>query len=237
MAAKFHLDLLGTGFTGARHPHTRRNVTPFLDVLAGAYMVRILPPWFENISKRQVKSPKIYVRDSGIFHALLNLESAAEMRSHPKFGASWEGFAIEELLSTLEFAQPFFWATQRGAELDLLLERGGKRIGVEFKCSDAPGTTKSMHIALEELKLQQLLVVYPGTRVLPIHSKITIMPLAEASRAVAQHLESAPDGTPEGKHQHMASSTIRNRRKNQWREGTREGTRARGQVDRARNND
>ena len=188
MLAHYHGQIWNGAELGRSLGVSEKTARHYLDLLAGAYMVRVLPPWFENISKRQVKSPKIYLRDSGIFHALLNLESAAEMRAHPKFGASWEGFAMEELLSTLEFAQPFFWATQRGAELDLLLERGGRRIGVEFKCSDAPGTTKSMHIALEELKLEHVLVVYPGTRILPIHPKITVMPLAEASRAVTQHL-------------------------------------------------
>jgi len=185
MLAHYHGQTWNGAELGRSLGVTEKTARHYLDLLAGAYMVRVLEPWFENTGKRQVKSPKVYLRDSGLLHALLNLQTATELRGHPKFGASWEGFAMEELLVDLEFAHPFFWATQRGAELDLLLERGGRRIGVEFKCTDTPSTTKSMHIALDELNLELLLVVYPGGRALPLHAKITAMPLAEAKRTLA----------------------------------------------------
>ena len=106
----------------------------YLDILAGAYMVRILPPWFENIRKRQVKAPKIYIRDTGILHALLQLRSMEDLQSHPKLGASWEGFALEQIIGMLETRDACFWATHAGAELDLLVTIRGKHDGFEFVC-------------------------------------------------------------------------------------------------------
>ena len=132
-----------------------------LDILAGAYMVRVVPPWFENVGKRQVKAPKIYIRDSGIFNALLQLRTRDDMQSHPKLGASWEGFALEQVLSALDARDPHFWATHAGAELDLLLMTGGRRIGFEFKFGDAPARTRSMLAAIQDLKLDRLFVIYP----------------------------------------------------------------------------
>lgn len=148
-----------------------------LDILAGAYMVRVLPPWFENIGKRQVKAPKIYIRDSGIFHALLQLPALADIQSHPKLGASWEGFALEQVLSILDADNPSFWATHSGAELDLLLSIGGKRVGFEFKYGDAPGRTRSMLVALQDLKLDRLFVIYPGKQEYDIDEKIAAIPI------------------------------------------------------------
>jgi predicted AAA+ superfamily ATPase len=148
-----------------------------LDILAGAYMVRVLPPWFENISKRQVKAPKIYIRDSGIFHALLQMSTLADIQSHPKLGASWEGFALEQVLSVLAAGDPAFWATHSGAELDLLLTIGGKRFGFEFKYGDAPGRTRSMLVALEDLKLHRLFVVFPGEQEYELDKKIEVLPI------------------------------------------------------------
>ena len=148
-----------------------------LDILAGAYMVRILPPWFENIGKRQVKAPKIYIRDSGIFNALLQLRTLADMQSHPKLGASWEGFALEQVLSVLEVHDPYFWATQAGAELDLFLMTGGRRFGFEFKYGDAPAKTRSMLAALQDLKLDRLFIIYPGDQEYEIDDKIAVVPI------------------------------------------------------------
>jgi predicted AAA+ superfamily ATPase len=150
----------------------------YLDILAGAYMVRILPPWFENISKRQVKSPKIYVRDSGLFHALLGVGDWHALMGHPKAGASWEGFAIEQVLATLRVRDASFWGTHAGAELDLLVTVKGKRFGFEFKLSDAPGTTRSMHVAAESLGLEKLFVIYPGKERYLLAPKIEAVPLA-----------------------------------------------------------
>jgi predicted AAA+ superfamily ATPase len=148
-----------------------------LDILAGAYMVRILPPWFENIAKRQVKAPKIYIRDSGIFNALLQLRTLADMQSHPKLGASWEGYALEQLLSALDVRDPYFWATHAGAELDLLLMIGSRRFGFEFKYGDAPARARSMLVALQDLRLDRLFIIYPGDQEYEIDDKIAVVPI------------------------------------------------------------
>jgi predicted AAA+ superfamily ATPase len=157
----------------------RRTVNHYRDLLAGTFMIRVLPPWFENVGKRLVKSPKIYLRDSGMLHRLLGLNRMMDLRRHPLYGASWEGFALEQTLIAHGGRDAYFWATQRGAELDLLLLRGGKRWGFEFKCTDAPRATRSMHIALEDLRLEHLWAVYPGQQRFPIHEKITALPLRE----------------------------------------------------------
>jgi predicted AAA+ superfamily ATPase len=149
----------------------------YLDILAGAYMVRLLPPWFENISKRQVKSPKVYIRDSGVLHGLLQLGALSDVQSHPKLGASWEGFAIEQIIRLLDTRDAYFWATHGGAELDLLVHAGGKRYGFEFKYSDAPGTSRSMQVAVHDLALTHLWVVYPGGHEYALDERITALPL------------------------------------------------------------
>ena len=154
-------------------------VNHYRDLLAGTFMVRMLPPWFENLGKRLVKSPKVYLRDSGVLHHLLGIGELLELRTHPRYGASWEGFALEQTLIAHGQRDAYFYGTQRGAELDLFLLRRGRRYGFEFKCSDAPGTTKSMHIAIEDLKLEHLWVVYPGTLRYPLAEKITALPLGE----------------------------------------------------------
>ena len=150
-----------------------------LDILTGTYMVRQLAPWHENLKKRQVKAPKVYVRDSGIVHHLLGLESFPELESHPKLGASWEGFALENILAHARTRDAYFWATHAGAELDLLLFRKGKRLGFEFKYSDAPGMTKSLHIALGDLSLDHAWIVYPGRERYRLHEKVEVIPLAD----------------------------------------------------------
>jgi predicted AAA+ superfamily ATPase len=150
----------------------------YLDILCGLFLVRALPPWHENLKKRQVKSPKVYLRDSGLLHFLLGVESMAQLRLHPRRGASWEGFALEQVLMRFGERNAYFWATQRGAELDLLLLRGEKRFGFEFKCADAPGMTRSMHVALEDLKLDALYVIYPGLRRYRLHTKAEALPLS-----------------------------------------------------------
>jgi hypothetical protein len=150
----------------------------YLDILAGAYMVRILPPWFENISKRQVKAPKIYIRDSGILHTLLQLPTLPDVQGHPKLGTSWEGFALEQVLALLETRDTYFWATHSGAELDLLVMIGGKRHGFEFKYSDAPGRTRSMSVAIQDLNLEHLWVLYPGNQDYSLEEKISVTPVS-----------------------------------------------------------
>jgi uncharacterized protein len=148
----------------------------YLDILAGAFMVRVLPPWFENIGKRQVKAPKIYLRDSGILHALLQLPSMADLQGHPKIGASWEGFALDQVIGVLTTRDFYFWATHAGAELDLLVITQSKRYGFEFKYADAPGSSRSMHIALQDLHLEHLWVVYPGTQEYALDDRISVLP-------------------------------------------------------------
>ncbi|HPQ41290.1 MAG TPA: DUF4143 domain-containing protein, partial [bacterium] len=154
--------------------HTVRH---YLDILAGAYMLRVLPPWFANIKKRQVKSPKLYLRDSGILHSLLGLARHRDVSGHPKAGASWEGFALEQFILLNDLRNIYYWRTHAGAELDLLFVHAGKSYGVEFKYSDAPGMTKSMHSALSDLALEHLWVVYPGSETYPIHDRVTVIPL------------------------------------------------------------
>jgi len=154
----------------------------YLDILAGAYMVRVLPPWFENISKRQVKAPKTYIRDSGILHALLQLRTLADLQGHPKIGASWEGFALEHVIGLLETRDAYFWATHAGAELDLLVMASGKRYGFEFKYADAPGRTRSMQSALDDLHLEHLWVVYPGEQEYSLHDRISVIPVDSIPR-------------------------------------------------------
>ncbi len=150
-----------------------------LDLLSGVFMVRQLAPWFENLGKRQVKAPKVYIRDSGLLHALLGLTTQRDLEGHPKVGASWEGYGVEEVIKALRPDEAYYWATHNGAELDLLLFRAGRRIGVEFKRSSAPALTPSMRIAMDDLKLDRLMVVYPGERRFPLAERIEAIPLAE----------------------------------------------------------
>ncbi len=154
-------------------------VRRYLDLLTGVFMVRQLPPWFENLGKRQVKAPKVYVRDSGLLHVLLGVANQRDLEYHPKVGASWEGYAVEEVLKALRPDDAYYWATHGGAEIDLVLFKGGRRIGVECKRSDAPTMTPSMHIALADLKLDELFVVYPGERRYPLAERVEVIPLAE----------------------------------------------------------
>jgi hypothetical protein len=161
---------LGANEKTARH---------YLDILAGAYMIRVLPAWHENIGKRQVKSPKVYFRDSGLLHALLGIRTRERLESHPRYGASWEGFALEQTLSRFGDRHASFWATQRGAELDLMLLHDGRRIGFEFKCTDAPGMTPSLGIARADLGLDRAFVVYPGSRRYALADGIEAVPLSE----------------------------------------------------------
>lgn len=140
-------------------------------------MVRILRPWFENIKKRQIKSPKVYIRDSGIFQTLLNITE--DISLHPKVGASWEGFALEEIIRfhRADSEDCYFWATSNQAELDLLIVRGGQRMGFEFKYTDFPKMTRSIHSALEDLQLDKITVITPGSVDSLIHEKVHVMGL------------------------------------------------------------
>jgi predicted AAA+ superfamily ATPase len=154
-------------------------VRRYLDLMTGVFMVRQLSPWFENLGKRQVKAPKVYVRDSGLLHALLGITNRHDLEHHPKVGASWEGYAVEEVLKALRPDEAYYWATHNGAELDLLLFKEGCRIGVECKRADAPTLTPSMRIALNDLKLDELRVVYPGASRYLLGERVEVVPLAE----------------------------------------------------------
>jgi predicted AAA+ superfamily ATPase len=154
-------------------------VRRYLDLMTGVFMIRQLPPWFENLGKRQVKAPKIYVRDSGLLHALLGIGTPRDLEHHPKVGASWEGYAVEEVLKALRPDDAYFWATHQGAELDLLLFKNGRRIGVECKRADAPTLTASMRITIADLKLDELRVVYPGEKQYSLTKKVEVVPLAQ----------------------------------------------------------
>ena len=144
-------------------------------------MVRQLQPWYANLGKRQVKSPKVYLRDTGLLHYLLGIRSEQELAIHPRNGASWEGYVIEEVLKVVKPDESYFWATHSGAELDLLLFKNGRRIGVECKRMDAPRMTPSMRTAFRDLQLDSLLVIYPGVHPYSLGEKTQAIPLASLS--------------------------------------------------------
>jgi len=158
---------------GLSEPTVRR----YLDLLTGLFMVRQLQPWHENLKKRQVKAPKVYVRDSGLLHQLLGMRTDAGLLAHPKCGASWEGYAIEETIKIVQPDEAYFWATHTGAELDLLLFKGGQRFGVEVKRADAPTLTPSMRIALADLRLDGLAVLYPGKMRYALANRVEAVPI------------------------------------------------------------
>jgi uncharacterized protein len=151
----------------------------YMDLLQDLFMVRQLQPWYANLGKRQVKSPKLYFRDTGLLHYLLGIKSEGELALHPRIGASWEGYVIEEIIKSVRPDEVYFWATHSGAELDLLLLKDQKKIGVECKRMDAPKLTPSMRTAMRDLDLQKLIVVYPGAQPYPLAEKIIVSPLRQ----------------------------------------------------------
>ena len=158
---------------GVSEPTVRR----YLDTLTQTLMIRQLQPWHENLGKRQVKAPKIYFRDTGLLHALMVASTLPELLVHPRCGASWEGFALEQVLRLAKPEEAYFWATHQGAELDLLMLKGQQRVGVEFKRADAPRLTPSMRIAMHDLKLDSLYVVYPGAQRFSLSAGVEAVPL------------------------------------------------------------
>ena len=166
---------------GEAHTTVKRH----LDALSGALVVRVLEPWYANVGKRLVKSPKVYIRDSGLLHTLLGIGDRRQLDGHPVVGGSWEGFIIEQLLAHLPKAKAYYWRTQAGAELDLLLFLKGRRVGIEIKRADAPKMTPSMGSALEDLKLHRLLVVYPGSVRYTLRPKVEVMSLAQCVAELA----------------------------------------------------
>ena len=179
MLAHYHGQLFNASALGNSLDLSHNTIRKYLDILVGTFMLRQLPPWYANIAKRQVKTSKVYFRDSGIYHALLNLQSQAELTVNPNLGASWEGFAMESVIRHLR-AEPeecYFWAVHNQAELDLLIVRGQQRLGFEFKYTAAPKLTRAMQTAAATLKLTGLVVIYPGDKAFPLAQQIECIPL------------------------------------------------------------
>ena len=156
----------------------------YIDLLSDLFMVRQLQPYHANLKKRQVKSPKLYLRDTGLLHHLLGIRSEKELLTHPKLGASWEGYVVEEVIRSVEPDEEYFWATHNGAEIDLVLMKDGRRYGVECKRTDAPRLSPSMRTAIDELKLERLSVVYPGTRGYQLAPRISVVPAESVVRGM-----------------------------------------------------
>ena len=177
MLAHWHGQTWNASELGRSMSANDKTVRRYLDVLTGTYMVRQVQPWFENLAKRQVKSPKIYLRDTGLLHALLGTGNEDALLSHPRVGASWEGFAIEQVLAALRPAQAWFWGAHGGGELDLLILDNGRRLGFEMKFNEAPEVTKSMYNIVDTLRLDHLFVVAPSRESYPVDTRISVLSL------------------------------------------------------------
>jgi len=186
MLAHYHGQIWNASELSRAMGLSNKTVRSYLDVLSGAYMVRQLQPWFEDINKRQVRSPKIYLRDSGLLHSLLNITDMQVLYGHPKVGSSWEGFAIEQVLSILHLQEAYFWGTHGGSGLDLMFFHKGKRYGIEAKFSEAPEITRSMYTALQDLQLTRLWVIYPGSHEYPVHDRVTVIPLQQIAHLLGK---------------------------------------------------
>jgi predicted AAA+ superfamily ATPase len=181
MLSHYHGQILNYAELGRSFGVSDMTVRKYCDILEGTLMVRILQPWSVNIGKRLVKRPKLYLRDSGLFHALLSIETPEQLHASPRLGASWEGFALDCVSRTLdkEDGGLYFWHTHTGAELDLFWQAEGRNWGVEFKYEDAPRLTRSMKMAVEDLELERLWVVYPGKAAYRLTEKVQVLPLAD----------------------------------------------------------
>ena len=177
MLAHYHGQLWNASELATSLGISQPTVKRYVDTFEGLLMLRQLRPWYENLGKRQVKTPKLYIRDTGLLHQLLGIRNQSDLLNHPKSGASWEGYAIEEIIGRFQTWQPYFWSTHNQAELDLFLTDGSKRIGVECKRVDAPRLTPSMKIAINDLKLDRLFVIYPGAIRYSVDEMIEAMPL------------------------------------------------------------
>jgi predicted AAA+ superfamily ATPase len=179
MIAHYHAQTWNSSELARAFGVAHTTVQRYLDVLTETFMVRQLPPWYANLSKRQVRAPKVYLRDTGLLHTLLGIHSERDLEAHPKVGASWEGLALEVVLDHIgaRNGEAYFWGTHAGAELDLLVIRGRTRLGFEFKRTTAPSVTPSMRTAIADLKLQRLDVVYGGTETFPMSNRIRAVPL------------------------------------------------------------
>ncbi len=181
MLAHYHGQIWNASELGRSMSLSDKTVRAWLDILTGTFMVRQLQPWFVNVAKRQVKSPKVYVRDSGLLHSLFNLPDQHALMGHPRVGASWEGFVLEQVLRAVRPPEAYYWATHNGAELDLFFRHRAQSYGVEIKFNEAPAATKSMRIAIDDLGLKHLWIIYPGTERFPIDKRISAWPLRDVA--------------------------------------------------------
>ena len=186
MLAHYHGQIFNASEIGKSLGLSDDTMRRYLDILTGACMIRQLSPWFENLGKRQVKSPKIYFRDSGLFHALIGVWDETALSRHPKMGVSWEGWVLEELIRAHGAApeESYFWATHNEAELDLMITGDGRRVGYEIKYADAPRLTPSMRIARRDLKLDELFVVFPGNQKFPLGNGATAIGFDEILKLI-----------------------------------------------------
>ena len=178
MLAHYHANVVNFSEIGRSLEISDTQVRRYIEILAGTFMVRLLQPWYANIGKRLVKRPKLYIRDSGILHSLLMIESKDALLRHPKLGASWEGFALEAVVRSIKKNDDeiFFYGVHSGAELDMVWQHGGYAWGCEFKFSDAPVLTKSMHNAVQDLQLKKAWIVYPGQKKYKVKNTIEVIP-------------------------------------------------------------
>ena len=179
MVSHYHGQVLNLSELGRSFGVSDHTVRRYLEILSGTFMIRLLPPWHANVGKRLVKAPKLYIRDSGLFHALHTIATPLQLESHPKLGASWEGFAMEQAIRLTGVAHPHFWRTHTGAELDLVWQAHGALWGMEFKYQDAPGMTRSIRAVMRDLPLRHLWIVYPGPDRYRLDKGVTVLPVAE----------------------------------------------------------
>lgn len=191
MLAHYHGQLINFSELGRSFGAADTTIRRYLDILEATFMIRLLQPWHENVTKRQVKAPKLYLRDSGLFHTLMGIPDHVALTRHPKLGASWEGFALEEIIRHHRTAngETWFWATHGGGEVDLFLLTDQGRVGYEVKYTDQPRTTRSMHTAMETLMLDELKIIYPGERNFPLAQRIRAVGLSSFISAPGTDLQ------------------------------------------------
>ena len=179
MVSHYHGQVLNLSELGRSFGVSDHTIRRYLEILSGTFMIRLLPPWHANVGKRLVKAPKLYIRDSGLFHALHTIATPLQLESHPKLGASWEGFAMEQAIRLTGVAHPHFWRTHTGAELDLVWQAHGALWGMEFKYQDAPAMTRSIRAVMRDLPLRHLWIVYPGPERYQLDKAVSVLPVAE----------------------------------------------------------
>lgn len=178
MVSHYHGQVLNLSELGRSFGVSDHTVRRYLEILSGTFMIRLLPPWHANVGKRLVKAPKLYVRDSGLFHTLHTIATPMQLESHPKLGASWEGFALEQAIRLRGVVNPYFWRTHTGAELDLVWQADGVLWGMEFKYQDAPRMTRSLRAVLRDLPLKHVWIVYPGPDAYQLDDAVSVLPVA-----------------------------------------------------------